>query len=86
MRNTRKGLRQRLAISMFSAPPDFASSRRMWPQGAIFVALPHLGPILVWLLAPHRMSGWCNGLRTMPWCPPHRALLLVWTAIYSVMG
>nr|KAF6363859.1 translocator protein 2 [Pipistrellus kuhlii] len=29
----------------------------MWPQGAIFVALPLLGPIVVWLLAPHRMSG-----------------------------
>ncbi|KAM7135083.1 translocator protein 2 isoform 1-T2 [Molossus nigricans] len=58
----------------------------MWPQGAIFVALPHLGPILVWLLAPHRMSGWCNGPRKLPWCPPHRVLLLVWTAIYSVVG
>ncbi|KAF6365565.1 translocator protein 2 [Rhinolophus ferrumequinum] len=29
----------------------------MWPQGAIFVALPHLGPLLVWLLAPQRMAG-----------------------------
>ncbi|EPQ19984.1 Translocator protein 2 [Myotis brandtii] len=58
----------------------------MWPQGAIFVALPLLGPILVWLLAPHRMSGWCDNLRKLPWCPPHKILLLVWTAIYCVMG
>ncbi|KAM5286605.1 translocator protein 2 isoform 2-T2 [Hipposideros larvatus] len=66
--------------------PGFASLRRMWPQGAIFVALPHLGPILVWLLVPRRMSGWCDSLRKLPWCPPHKVLLLVWTAIYSVMG
>nr|XP_003403978.2 translocator protein 2 isoform X1 [Loxodonta africana] len=71
---------------MFSTSPDLASSRRMWPQGAIFVALPHLGPIMVWLFARHQMPGWCKGLRKLPWCPPHKALLLVWTAIYSVMG
>ncbi|XP_074190030.1 translocator protein 2 [Rhinolophus sinicus] len=65
---------------------EFPSSRRMWPQGAIFVALPHLGPLLVWLLAPHRMAGWCDSPRKLPWCPPHKVLLLVWTAIYSVMG
>ncbi|KAF6116747.1 translocator protein 2 [Phyllostomus discolor] len=29
----------------------------MWPQGVIFVALPQMGPILVGLLAPHRLSG-----------------------------
>ncbi|XP_004417120.1 translocator protein 2 isoform X2 [Callorhinus ursinus] len=29
----------------------------MQPQGAIFLALPHLGPILLWLLTRHRMSG-----------------------------
>lgn len=50
------------------------------------MALPLLGPILVWLLAPHRMTGWCDNPRKMPWCPPHKILLLVWTAIYSVMG
>ncbi|XP_015978407.1 translocator protein 2 isoform X2 [Rousettus aegyptiacus] len=59
---------------------------KMWPQGAIFVALPHLGPVLVWLLAPHRISGWCDAPRKLPWCPPHKVLLLVWTTIYSVMG
>ncbi|XP_006882218.1 PREDICTED: translocator protein 2 [Elephantulus edwardii] len=58
----------------------------MWPQGAIFVTLPHLGPILVWLFAHHRMPGWCEGPRTKLWCPPHKVLLLVWTTIYSVMG
>ncbi|KAM5325712.1 translocator protein 2 isoform 2-T2 [Glossophaga mutica] len=58
----------------------------MWPQGVIFVALPQLGPILVGLLAPHRLSGWCDSLRKLPWCPPYKALLLVWTTIYSVMG
>ncbi|XP_016068203.1 PREDICTED: translocator protein 2 [Miniopterus natalensis] len=58
----------------------------MRPQGAIFVALPHLGPILIWLLAPHRLSGWCNGSKKLTWCPPHRVLLLVWTVIYSIIG
>ncbi|KAF6116746.1 translocator protein 2 [Phyllostomus discolor] len=58
----------------------------MWPQGVIFVALPQMGPILVGLLAPHRLSGWCDSLRKLPWCPPYKVLLLVWTAIYSVMG
>ncbi|XP_028365990.2 translocator protein 2 isoform X1 [Phyllostomus discolor] len=74
-------------MSMFSAlHPDFASLKRMWPQGVIFVALPQMGPILVGLLAPHRLSGWCDSLRKLPWCPPYKVLLLVWTAIYSVMG
>lgn len=58
----------------------------MWPEGAIFVALPLLGPILVWLLAPPWMSDWCDGPKQQPWCPPHKVLLLVWTTIYSVMG
>ncbi|XP_024621968.1 translocator protein 2 isoform X2 [Neophocaena asiaeorientalis asiaeorientalis] len=58
----------------------------MWPQGAAFVALPLLGPTLVWLLTHHWMSGWCDSLRKLPWCPPHRVLLLVWTAIYSIAG
>ncbi|XP_005896515.1 translocator protein 2 [Bos mutus] len=58
----------------------------MWPQGAIFVALPLLGPTLVWLLIHHSMSDWCDSLRKLPWCPPHRVLLLVWTTIYSITG
>ncbi|XP_004673509.1 PREDICTED: translocator protein 2 [Condylura cristata] len=58
----------------------------MWPQGAIFVAFPHLGPILVWLLAGHQMAGWCDEPRKLPWCPLHKVFLLVWTTIYSVMG
>ncbi|XP_055993306.1 translocator protein 2 [Sorex fumeus] len=59
----------------------------MWPQGAMFVALPHLGPILVWLLTGRRgMSSWCDNPRKLPWCPHHKVLLLVWTTIYSVMG
>ncbi|XP_068414520.1 translocator protein 2 isoform X1 [Eschrichtius robustus] len=65
---------------------DCTSSRRMWPQGAAFVALPLLGPTLVWLLTHHWMSGWCDSLRRLPWCPSHRVLLLVWTAIYSITG
>ncbi|XP_061255368.1 translocator protein 2 [Bos javanicus] len=73
-------------ISVFSASPDRTSSRRMWPQGAIFVALPLLGPTLVWLLIHHSMSDWCDSLRKLPWCPPHRVLLLVWTTIYSITG
>ncbi|KAI5279002.1 translocator protein 2 [Manis pentadactyla] len=58
----------------------------MWPQGAIFVALPLLGPIVVWLLAGRQMSGWCDGPRKLSWCPPHKVLLLVWTTIFSLMG
>lgn len=58
----------------------------MWPQGAIFVAFPHLGPILVWLLAGHQMPSWCEDPRKQPWCPLYKVLLLVWTAVYSVMG
>ncbi|XP_075409910.1 translocator protein 2 [Tenrec ecaudatus] len=58
----------------------------MWPQGAIFVALPQLGPILVWLFARHRMPGWCEGQRKPAWCPPHKVFLLVWTSMYSVVG
>ncbi|XP_008060304.1 translocator protein 2 [Carlito syrichta] len=55
-------------------------------QGAIFVVLPHLGPILVCLFTHNQMSGWCEGSRMLSWCPPHKVFLLVWTAIYSVMG
>ncbi|KAM9233177.1 translocator protein 2 isoform 1-T2 [Dugong dugon] len=58
----------------------------MWPQGAIFVALPHLGPIMVWLFARHRIPGWCKSPRKVPWCPSHKVLLLVWTIIYSIIG
>ncbi|KAG5196886.1 hypothetical protein JEQ12_010340 [Ovis aries] len=32
------------------------------------------------------MSDWCDSLRELPWCPPHRVLLLVWTTIYSIKG
>ncbi|XP_007197972.1 translocator protein 2 isoform X1 [Balaenoptera acutorostrata] len=73
-------------LSVFSPSPDCTSSRRMWPQGAAFVALPLLGPTLVWLLTHHWMSGWCDSPRRLPWCPSHRVLLLVWTAIYSITG
>ncbi|XP_032109144.1 translocator protein 2 [Sapajus apella] len=55
-------------------------------QGAIFVLLPHMGPILVWLFTRNQMSGWCEGPRTLSWCPLHKVLLLVQTTIYSVVG
>ncbi|XP_007529833.2 translocator protein 2 [Erinaceus europaeus] len=58
----------------------------MWPQGVIFVVFPQLGPILIWLFAGHQTSGWCKDPKKLPWCPLHKVLLLVWTAIYSVMG
>ncbi|XP_012382379.1 translocator protein 2 [Dasypus novemcinctus] len=58
----------------------------MWPQGAIFVALPLLGPILVWLFTHQRTPAWWEGLRKPPWCPPYKVLLLVWTTIYAIMG
>uniref|UniRef100_A0A8D1QIU4 Translocator protein n=1 Tax=Sus scrofa TaxID=9823 RepID=A0A8D1QIU4_PIG len=58
----------------------------MQPQGVAFVALPLLGPTLVWLLTHRWRSGWCNNLRKPPWYPSHRALLLVWTAFYSLTG
>ncbi|XP_008992627.1 translocator protein 2 [Callithrix jacchus] len=55
-------------------------------QGAIFVLLPHLGPILVWLFTRNQMSGWCEDPRMLSWCPLHKVLLLVQTIIYSVVG
>ncbi|KAF5929689.1 translocator protein 2 [Diceros bicornis minor] len=58
----------------------------MRPQGAVLVALPQVGLIVVWLLAHHQMSGWCDGPRKLPWCPPYKVLLVVWTTIYSIMG
>ncbi|CAD7677804.1 unnamed protein product [Nyctereutes procyonoides] len=58
----------------------------MQPQGAIFVALPHLGPILVSLLTRHRMIRWYDSPKKPPWCPPHKVLLAGWITIYFVMG
>ncbi|XP_042527872.1 translocator protein 2 isoform X2 [Dipodomys spectabilis] len=58
----------------------------MRPQGPIFVGLPHLGPILIWTVTQNQMSGWCEVPKKLPWCPPHKVIVLVWTAIYSVMG
>nr|XP_020037001.1 translocator protein 2 isoform X2 [Castor canadensis] len=58
----------------------------MRPQGPIFVGLPHLGPILIWIFTRNGMSGWCEGPKKLPWCPLHKVILLVWTTIYSVMG
>ncbi|XP_003789218.1 translocator protein 2 [Otolemur garnettii] len=55
-------------------------------EGAIFVILPHLGPILVWLFTHNHRSSWCEGLRMLSWCPPHKVLLVIWTTVYSVMG
>ncbi|XP_012616266.1 translocator protein 2 [Microcebus murinus] len=55
-------------------------------QGAIFVVLPHLGPILVWLFTNNQMFGWCKGPRMLSWCLPHKVLLLIWTTTHSVMG
>ncbi|XP_039098533.1 translocator protein 2 [Hyaena hyaena] len=57
----------------------------MQPQGTIFMALPHLGPILVWLLT-HRRSGWYDSPKKPPWCPPHKVLMTGWITIYFVMG
>ncbi|XP_046495800.1 translocator protein 2 [Equus quagga] len=71
---------------MFSASPDSAPWRRMRPQGAILVALPQVGLIVVWLLAHHQMSGWCDSPRKLSWCPSYKVLLLVWTTVYSVKG
>ncbi|XP_066098419.1 translocator protein 2 isoform X1 [Saccopteryx bilineata] len=58
----------------------------MLPQGAIFLALPQLGTVLLGFLGPQRLSGWCGSPRKLPWCPGHKALLLVWTVIYFVVG
>ncbi|XP_066215566.1 translocator protein 2 [Saccopteryx leptura] len=58
----------------------------MLPQGAIFLALPQLGTVLLGFLSPQRLSGWCGSPRKLPWCPGHKALLLVWTVIYFVVG
>ncbi|ELW66070.1 translocator protein 2 [Tupaia chinensis] len=58
----------------------------MQPQGVIFLLLPHLGPILVWLFTGNQLSGWCEDLNKLSWCPPHKVILLLWTVIYSVMG
>uniref|UniRef100_A0A8C9K904 Translocator protein 2 n=1 Tax=Panthera tigris altaica TaxID=74533 RepID=A0A8C9K904_PANTA len=57
----------------------------MRPQGTIFVALPHLGPILVWLLT-RRTSGWYDSPKKPPWCPPHKVLMAGWITIYFVIG
>ncbi|XP_059256513.1 translocator protein 2 isoform X1 [Mustela nigripes] len=65
---------------------DFASVRGMQPHGAIFLALPHLGPVLLWLLTRHQTSGWDGSPKKPPWCPPHRVLLAGWITIYFVMG
>ena len=58
----------------------------MQPQGAIFLALPHLGPILLWLLTRHQMSGWYDNPKKPPWCPPHKVLLAGWITVYFIMG
>uniref|UniRef100_A0A8C6FJQ1 Translocator protein n=1 Tax=Moschus moschiferus TaxID=68415 RepID=A0A8C6FJQ1_MOSMO len=58
---------------------------RTWPQRAIFMVLPLLGPTLVWLFIHHSMSDWCDSLRSCPGAH-HTVLLLVWTAIYSTAG
>ncbi|XP_055262412.1 translocator protein 2 [Moschus berezovskii] len=65
--------------------PDRTSSRRTWPQRVIFMVLPLLGPMLVWLLIHHSMSDWCDSLRSCPGAH-HTILLLVWAAIYSTTG
>lgn len=66
--------------------PGSAPLRPMQPQGAFFVSLPHLGPILFWLFTRYSVTDWCKGLRTLSWCPPYKTVLLVWTTIYSLMG
>lgn len=58
----------------------------MRPQGAVFVVLPHLGLILVWLFTSNQMSGWCEGPRKLAWCPPYKVVLLVWTTIFFIIG
>ncbi|XP_004624491.1 translocator protein 2 [Octodon degus] len=57
----------------------------MQPQGPIFVGLPHLG-LLPWLFTRYSVTDWCKGLRTLPWCPPYKTVLLVWTTTYFLIG
>uniref|UniRef100_A0A8D2CX40 Uncharacterized protein n=1 Tax=Sciurus vulgaris TaxID=55149 RepID=A0A8D2CX40_SCIVU len=47
------------------------------PQEPIFVG-PH-GPLLAWMFTHSQVSGWYEGPRKLPWCPPHKAILLVCT-------
>ncbi|XP_052048880.1 translocator protein 2 isoform X2 [Apodemus sylvaticus] len=54
-------------------------------QGPVFVGVPLLGPILIWMFT-HQLSSRCEDERKLPWCPPHKVILLVWATIYSVMG
>ncbi|NP_081568.1 translocator protein 2 isoform X1 [Mus musculus] len=54
-------------------------------QGPVFVGVPLLGPILICMLI-HQPSSRCEDERKLPWCPPHKVILLVWVTIYSVMG
>ncbi|KAM5262644.1 translocator protein 2 [Ctenodactylus gundi] len=54
----------------------------MRPQGPIFVGLPQLGPLMLWLLTHNSMTKGCEE----SWCPPHKTILLVWTTVYSVVG
>ncbi|OBS65659.1 hypothetical protein A6R68_05820 [Neotoma lepida] len=55
-------------------------------QGPVFVGVPLLGPILIWMFTHNQTSSWCEDERKLSWCPPHKAILLVWATIYSVMG
>lgn len=71
--------------SMLSASPDLASLWRMQLQGPVFVGVPLLGPILICMIT-HQLSSRCEDERKLPWCPPHKVILLVWVTIYSVMG
>uniref|UniRef100_A0A8I6G7V7 Translocator protein 2 n=2 Tax=Rattus norvegicus TaxID=10116 RepID=A0A8I6G7V7_RAT len=54
-------------------------------QGPVFVGVPLLGPILIWMFT-HQLSSRCEDEKKLPWCPPHKVILLVWATIYSVMG
>eukprot|EP00073_Rattus_norvegicus_P049874 XP_017452210.1 PREDICTED: translocator protein 2 isoform X3 [Rattus norvegicus] len=58
---------------------------RMQLQGPVFVGVPLLGPILIWMFT-HQLSSRCEDEKKLPWCPPHKVILLVWATIYSVMG
>uniref|UniRef100_G1TJ12 Translocator protein 2 n=1 Tax=Oryctolagus cuniculus TaxID=9986 RepID=G1TJ12_RABIT len=59
----------------------------MRPQGAVFVVLPHLGLILVWLVTSHQMSGWCEGPRIRPGArPTNYASYLVWKDLGGGFG
>uniref|UniRef100_A0A8C5K977 Translocator protein 2 n=1 Tax=Jaculus jaculus TaxID=51337 RepID=A0A8C5K977_JACJA len=58
----------------------------MRPQGPVFVGVPLLGPIVIWMFTRDQISGWCQDERELPWCPLHKLILLVWTTIYPVVG